>query len=158
MISLIVARSKNNVIGRNGRIPWKIKGEQKQFRELTLGNVVVMGRKTFEEIGYPLDGRENIVVSKSKTFSAENLITVSSLDEAIAFSEGKNIYVAGGYELYKEALPLADKLYVTEVDITVPDGDLFFPEFDKEDFETEAGETGGDEIKFFRMVYTRKNK
>ena len=63
MIGLIVARSKNNVIGRNGEIPWKIKGEQKQFRELTTGNVVVMGRKSYEEIGHPLPNRKNIIVS-----------------------------------------------------------------------------------------------
>ena len=68
MIGLIAARSKNNVIGKNGRIPWKIEGEQKQFKELTTGNVVIMGRKTYEEIGRPLPGRKTIVVSKSKKF------------------------------------------------------------------------------------------
>lgn len=84
MIGLIVARSKNNVIGKNGEIPWKIKGEQKQFRELTTGNVVVMGRKSYEEIGHPLPNRKNIIVSKTKNFSGENLVTVGSLQEAIA--------------------------------------------------------------------------
>ena len=79
MIGLIVARSKNNVIGKNGEIPWKIKGEQKQFRELTTGNVVVMGRKSYEEIGHPLPNRKNIIVSKTKNFSGENLVTVGSL-------------------------------------------------------------------------------
>ena len=79
MIGLIVARSKNNVIGKNGQIPWKIKGEQKQFKELTTGNVVVMGRKSYEEIGHSLPNRKNIIVSKSKNFAGENLITVGSL-------------------------------------------------------------------------------
>ena len=74
MIALIVARSKNNVIGRNGKIPWSIPGEQKQFRELTTGNIVVMGRKTFEEIGHPLPNRKNIVISRNAQYSYEILI------------------------------------------------------------------------------------
>lgn len=156
MIGLIVARSKNNVIGKNGEIPWKIKGEQKQFKELTTGNVVVMGRKSYEEIGHPLPNRKNIIVSKSKKFSGENLITVSSLQEAITISSDENIYISGGYGLFKEALPLVDKMYITEVDITIDDGDVFFPEFDGDDFDMTVGETGGDDIKYTRTIYTRK--
>ncbi|MBQ8199999.1 MAG: dihydrofolate reductase, partial [Lachnospiraceae bacterium] len=105
MIGLIVARSKNNVIGKNGKIPWKIKGEQKQFRELTTGNVVIMGRKSYEEIGRPLPNRRNIIVSGTKKFEGDNLETVSSLKEAIAAAGDAVIYVAGGYVLFKEALP-----------------------------------------------------
>ena len=108
MIGLIVARSKNNVIGKNGKIPWKIQGEQKQFRELTVGNVVVMGRKSYEEIGHPLLNRKTIIVSRTKKFMDENLIIVFSLQEAIAFSGDTNIYIAGGYDLFKEAIPLVD--------------------------------------------------
>lgn len=156
MIGLIVARSKNNVIGKNGEIPWKIKGEQKQFKELTTGNVVVMGIKSYEEIGHPLPNRKNIIVSKSKKFSGENLITVSSLQEAITISSDENIYISGGYGLFKEALPLVDKMYITEVDITIDDGDVFFPEFDGDDFDMTVGETGGDDIKYTRTIYTRK--
>lgn len=157
MIGLIVARSKNNVIGKNGEIPWKIKGEQKQFRELTTGNVVVMGRKSYEEIGYPLPNRKNIIVSKSRNFSDENLVTVRSLQEAIDISDGENIYISGGYGLFKEALPLVDKMYITEVDMIVENGDVFFPEFDANEFDISIGETGGDDIKFTRTIYTRKN-
>ena len=76
MIGLIVARSKNNVIGKNGNIPWKIKGEQKQFRELTTGNVVIMGRKSYEEIGHPLPNRMNIVVSTTTEYQGDNLVLV----------------------------------------------------------------------------------
>ena len=83
MIGLIVARSKNNVIGKNGQIPWRIKGEQKQFKELTTGNTVVMGRKSYEEIGHPLPNRMNIVVSNTANYSGENLLTVHSLQEAL---------------------------------------------------------------------------
>ncbi len=156
MIGLIVARSKNNVIGKNGEIPWKIKGEQKQFRELTTGNVVIMGRKSYEEIGHPLPNRRNIIVSGTKKFAGDNLETVSSLQEAIAVAGDAAIYVAGGYGLFKEALPLADKMYITEVDMIVEDGDVFFPEFDADEFDVSIGEVGGEDIKFTRVVYTRR--
>lgn len=156
MIGLIVARSKNNVIGKNGEIPWKIKGEQKQFRELTMGNVVVMGRKSYEEIGHPLPNRKNIIVSKSKNFTGENLITVGSLQEAIAVCGDEDIYVSGGYGLFKEAIPLVDKMYITEIDITIENGDVFFPEFDRNEFDVIVGETEGNDIKYTRCIYTRK--
>lgn len=156
MIGLIVARSKNNVIGKNGEIPWRIKGEQKQFRELTTGNVVIMGRKSYEEIGHPLPKRKNIIVSKSKNFTGENLVTVGSLQEALDISKGENVYISGGYGLFKEALPLVDKMYITEVDITVDNGDVFFPEFDSNEFDMVIGETEGNDTKYTRTIYTRK--
>ena len=158
MLALIVARSRNNVIGKNGKIPWKIKGEQKQFKELTTGNVVVMGRKSYEEIGYPLPNRENIVVSKSKHYIDDHLITVGSLQEAIEVAGNRDIYICGGYGLFEEAMPLVDKMYITEVDIEVEGGDVFFPEFDVTAFDKEIGETGGDNIKYTRTVYTRKQQ
>ncbi len=157
MIGLIVARSKNNVIGKNGEIPWKIKGEQKQFRELTTGNVVIMGRKSYEEIGHPLPNRKNIVVSKTKNFIGDNLVTVASLQEAIAISDGDEVYIAGGYGLFKEALPIVNKMYITEIDMIVDDGDVFFPKFDVEEFDVAIGEVGGEDIKYTRTIYTRKN-
>lgn len=156
MIGLIVARSKNNVIGKNGEIPWKIKGEQKQFRELTTGNVVIMGRKSYEEIGHPLPNRKNIVVSKTKNFVGENLVTVTSLQEALAISDGKKVYIAGGYGLFKEALPLVNEMYITEIDTIIENGDVFFPEFDSREFDIIIGETKGDNIKYTRTIYTRK--
>lgn len=156
MVGLIVARSKNNVIGKHGEIPWKIKGEQKQFRQLTTGNVVVMGRKSYEEIGHPLPNRKNIVVSNSMNYFGENLITVASLDEALDTVDNENIYIAGGYGLFKEALPLIDIMYITEIDMIVENGDVFFPEFDQNDFDICVGETGGDDIKFTRTIYKRK--
>lgn len=160
MIGLIVARSKNNVIGRNGQIPWRIKGEQKQFKELTTGNVVVMGRKSYEEIGHPLPNRLNIIVSRTAKYEGKHLLTAASVQEAIAMAEDEearrragfdvsgavNIYVSGGCGLYKEAVSFVDKMYVTEVDAVVEDGDVFFPEFDPEEFELVVGETGGDKI------------
>ena len=156
MIGLIVARSKNNVIGKNGKIPWKIKGEQKQFRELTTGNVVIMGRKSHEEIGHPLPNRKNIVISKTENFVGENLVTVTSLQEAIDISAGEKVYIAGGYGLFKEALPLVDRMYITEIDTVIENGDVFFPEFDLGEFDIVIGETDGEDIKYTRTIFTRK--
>lgn len=156
MVGLIVARSKNNVIGKHGEIPWKIKDEQKQFRELTTGHVVVMGRKSYEEIGHPLPNRKNIVISNSMNYFGENLTTAASLYEALNKVDNENIYIAGGYGLFKEALPLIDIMYITEIDMIVENGDVFFPEFDQNDFDICVGETGGDDIKFTRTIYKRK--
>lgn len=156
MIGLIVARSKNNVIGKNGEIPWRIKGEQKQFKELTTGNVVIMGRKSYDEIGHPLPNRETIVVSRSQTYEGENLRTASSVKEAIEMAKDKDVFIAGGCGVYKEGIPYVDVMYITEVDLEVEDGDTFFPEFNPDEFEVSVGETLGDEIKFTRMTYTRK--
>ncbi|MBO4766952.1 MAG: dihydrofolate reductase [Lachnospiraceae bacterium] len=156
MVGLIVARSKNNVIGRNSEIPWKIKGEQKQFRELTTGHVVVMGRRSYEEIGHPLPNRKTIVISKSKRYEGENLQTAGSVEEAIALANGEDVYIAGGYGVYREAMPLVDVMYITEVDLEIPDGDVFFPAFDADDFTMTTGETLGDEVRYTRTVYTRR--
>ena len=156
MIGLIVARSKNNVIGKNGQIPWKIKGEQKQFRELTTGNAVIMGRKSYEEIGHPLPNRMNIVVSRSANYTGENLVTVKSLQEAIEAAGDVDVYVAGGYGLFLEAISIVDIMYITEIDIEIEDGDVFFPDFDKKNFDITIGETAGEDIKYTRTVYVRK--
>ena len=150
MIGLIVARSKNNVIGKNGNIPWKIKGEQKQFRELTTGNVVIMGRKSYEEIGHPLPNRMNIVVSTTTEYQGDNLVSVKSLEDALLLAKGRDVYISGGYGLFKEALQIVDKMYITEV--------AFFPEFDINDFEVLIGETLGEEVKYTRTFYVRKNE
>ena len=104
MIALIAAYAKNRVIGNKGCIPWKIKGEQKRFRELTTGNVVIMGRRSFEEIGRPLPGRTTIVVSGTRSFNGENCTTAKSLAEAIELAGNRDIYISGGARLYEEML------------------------------------------------------
>ena len=156
-IGLIVARSENNVIGKCGRIPWNIEGELSQFRELTMGNAVVFGRRTYEEIGHPLPGRTNIVVSRG-SFAGDNIYTAKTVEEAIALAGGVNVYFAGGCGIYKAALPLVDVMYITEIHTVIEEGDTFFPEFDAEDFDVTVGETAGDEIKFTRTVYRRKRR
>ena len=156
MVNIIVARAKNGVIGKAGKIPWKIEGEQKQFRETTLGGAVIFGRKTYEEIGHPLEGRLNIVVTNTAVYEGENLKTARSLKEAIALCGDKEIFVCGGSRLYEEAIPLAEKLYITEVDLAVKDGDTFFPSFDASDYTVAVGKTAGEGIRYRRTVYTRK--
>jgi len=155
MIALIVAHAKNRVIGNNGQIPWKIKGEQKRFRELTTGNVVIMGRRSYEEIGRPLPNRTTIVVSNSKNFDAENCMTAKSLAEAIEIAGDRDVYISGGARLYEEALPLVDKMYITEIDCDI-EGDRYFPEFKKKDFIKEIDEVHGGVMPYAYVTYTRK--
>ena len=124
MIALIVALAKNHVIGNNGYIPWKIKGEQKRFKDITMGNVVIMGRRSFEEIGRPLPNRTTIVVSSTKEYTGENCFTVRSLQEAIELAGNKDVFISGGARLYEEALPIVEKMYITEIDKNV-DGDTY---------------------------------
>ena len=155
MISIIVAVAKNGVIGKAGKMPWKIPGEQRQFKELTTGHVVIMGRKSFEEIGHPLPDRKNMVVSKTKVFSGENLITAKSLEEALSLAGKEEIFIAGGAELFQKALPLADRIYITYVDLEVPNGDRFFPDFPKEKYMIVELEKLGGEIPYHRFLYTK---
>ena len=137
-------------------MPWKIPGEQRQFKDLTTGHVVVMGRTSYEEIGHPLPNRTNIVVSKTKVFSGENLYTVKSLKEAIERAGQEEIFIAGGAELFQEALPLANKIYMTYVDMEVPDADRFFLIFHEEEYKREEIEKVGGETSYLRVLYTKK--
>lgn len=144
MISLIVACAKNNVIGNKGHIPWDLPEDRQRFKKLTLGSVVIMGRRTFEEIfdkfGRGLPDRETIVVSKTQDFNGEQLYTARSLEDALLlaqknFSE-KDIFICGGESIYKEAITkkLVEKMYITKVNLE-PEGDTFFPQFDESEFE-----------------------
>ena len=155
MIALIVAYAKNRVIGNKGCIPWKIKGEQKRFKELTTGNVVIMGRCSFEEICKALPNRTTIVVSSTKEFTGENCYTVSSLEEAIQLAGNRDVFISGGAGLYEEALPIVDIMYITEIDKVI-DGDTFFPQIDDADFVKEINEKFEGEISYTYVTYTRK--
>ena len=155
MIALIVAFAKDQVIGNKGCIPWKIKGEQKRFKELTTGNVVIMGRRSYEEIGKPLPNRTNIVISSTQNYDGENCMTAKSVAEAIEMAGERDIYISGGARVYEEALPLVEKMYITEVDLEV-DGDTYFPPFDKEQFIKEIDERFEGEIPYTYVTYTRK--
>ena len=138
MISLLVAYTKNKrVIGAQGKIPWKLSSERNRFKEICAGKYVIMGRKSFEEIGKPLSYCTLVVVSRSLgslslSKGPQGLKICASLEEAIDFckTQGQEeILVAGGGEIYRQALPYATKIYATEIDADFP-GDTFFPEVD----------------------------
>jgi len=132
-LSLVVAVSENNVIGNKGEIPWRLSSDLKHFAELTRGNTVIMGRKTFESIvarlGKPLPDRTNVVITRQKNYSASGTTVVSSLDEALTHVKGRGFIIGGG-ELYREALPKCDTLFVTRVNAEV-EGDTHFPPIDE---------------------------
>lgn len=128
-ISLIVAMAENRVIGRGGSIPWKIPGEQKMFRRITLGHTLIMGRKTYEDIGRPLPERLNIVISRRPGYQPAGCLAADSLENALALcpKEETEAFIIGGGELFRESIRLADRIYLTVVPVSVP-GDTFFPE------------------------------
>jgi dihydrofolate reductase len=126
-LNIIVAMASNRVIGNHNKMPWHLPADFVWFRKHTLGHPVIMGRKTFESIGKPLPGRRNIVVSRNPQWHAEGCDTFSSLNAALAScGPAGHTFVIGGASLYIEALPVADRLYVTAVDAT-PEGDTYFP-------------------------------
>lgn len=155
MIALIAAYAKNQVIGNDGCIPWKIRGEQKRFKELTMGNVVIMGRRSYEEIGKPLPHRTTIVVSSTKEFALENCYTARSLQEAIQLAGNRDIFISGGARLYAEVLPVVEKMYITEIEKIVA-GDTFFPDFNQKQFTKEINERFAGEIPYCYVTYTRR--
>ena len=131
MISIIVATSMNNVIGVQGDLPWKISDDLKRFKQLTLGKPIVMGRLTWESIGRPLPGRQNIVLTRQPDFAADGCDVVASPAAALAAAgDAEEIMIIGGGQIYELFLPKASRLHVTRVHTTV-DGDAFFPEIDE---------------------------
>lgn len=154
MIALIVAYAKNKVIGNCGQIPWKIRGEQKRFKELTTGNVVVMGRRSYEEIGKPLPNRYTIVISNTVKYEADNCTTVRTLKEALKVAGDRDVYISGGARLYEEAINIVDKMYVTEIDIEI-EGDTYFPDFNENDFVKHVDEHFSGEIPYTYLTYSK---
>jgi dihydrofolate reductase len=129
MLSLIVAVSQNNVIGKDGKIPWFVRGEQARFKDLTMGHPIIMGRKTHESTGRTLPGRLNVVISSNPNFRPfEGSLIVGSLEQALNLPEVKSareVFIIGGQQVFTEAMPLADRLYLTKVHADV-NGDRFF--------------------------------
>ncbi len=131
-ISLIVAVAKNGIIGTGGTMPWHITEDFAHFKAVTLGHSVIMGRKTYESIGRPLPRRRNIVITRNTELSIEGCQMASSLEGAMAMCEGEDeVFIIGGGEIYRQAMPLADKLYITHVGVEV-EGDTRFPDIDPE--------------------------
>ena len=130
MISLIVALDKNRVIGLNNGMPWHLPGELQYFKEMTMGKPIIMGRKTFESIGRPLPGRRNIVITRNPQYGAEGIELALSLEEAIKIAgDVEEIMIIGGQQIFTESLPLADRLYITEIDHEF-EGDTYLPSYE----------------------------
>ena len=155
MLSLIVAHSRNRVIGKDGRLPWRIPGELKRFKELTMGHAVIMGRKSYEEIGKPLPGRFNIVVSASRTFEGLDLVTARNLDEALALAGDKKIFIAGGGQIFAQMIDKVDVMYITEIDARI-EGDAYFPEMDYSKFDRVLEKHVDGDLPYDYVTYTRK--
>ena len=130
-ISIIVAHSRNMAIGKANALVWHLPDDLKRFKKLTTNHPIIMGRKTYQSIGKPLPGRTNIVVTRDINLEISGCIVVHSAIEAVKKAkeiDQEEVFIIGGAEIYKETLPLVDRLYVTTVDMDV-DGDAFFPEY-----------------------------
>jgi len=134
LISLIAAVASNGVIGKDNKLPWHLPADLQYFKKTTLGHPIIMGRKNYESIGRALPGRTNIVLTRNPSFAAEGIIKASSLKEAFEIAQKtgtEECFVIGGAEIYKEALPFCQKLYITRVH-GIFEGNTFMPEFEKE--------------------------
>lgn len=137
LLSLIVAVAQNGVIGRDNQLIWHLPNDLKQFKRLTTGHPIIMGRKTFDSIGKPLPNRTSIVITRSKEWAHEGVVVVHSVEEAIAVAQQTQTdeaFVIGGAEIYRKMLPLANKLYLTEVKADF-EGDAYFEELSVEEWE-----------------------
>ena len=134
MISVIVAVAQNGVIGGGNTLLWHISEDLRRFKSITMGHPVIMGRRTFESVGRPLPGRTNVVVSRREDYTPGGVTVVRSLEEAFAlFPQEEEIFVTGGGQIYAQAMPLADKLYLTTVEKDY-DGDTRFPDWNRDEW------------------------
>jgi dihydrofolate reductase (EC 1.5.1.3) len=140
--ALIVAMARNRVIGRNNKLPWYLPGDLRYFKQATMGKPIIMGRKTWDSIGRPLPGRMNVVISRNPEWQAPaGTVAAASLNEALLKAEaqaelegGDEVMIIGGGQIYAEALPMVDRIYITQVHAEV-DGDAFFPEVNWDEWE-----------------------
>lgn len=145
-LSLIVAVADNGVIGAKGKLPWRLSSDLKTFRRLTMGKPLIMGRKTFQSLKGPLDGRDNIVMTSDPAFQAEGIHVVGNFDDALTLARtlaaqrgAEEIMVIGGADVFRAALPRADRIYWTEIHAS-PEGDVHFPEVDLSEWRESARE------------------
>ena len=140
-VELIVAAAENGVIGRDGELPWRLPADLTRFKQLTMGGALLMGRKTYESIGRPLPGRLSIVLTRNPTWSSghDEVRVVALLEDAIAAAGDRRPFVIGGGEIYRLAMPRADRVYLTRVHATV-DGDATFPHLDEHDWRLVSSE------------------
>ena len=160
-IALIAAVARNGVIGRDNQMPWRLPGELQYFKQVTLGKPVVMGRKTFQSIGRPLPGRSNIVITRDRDFRADGVTVAHDLDEALSLADtiavrdaATEIMVIGGGDIYRQALPRAAVLYLTEVLADI-EGDAWFPEVAWSQWHREQQRDVEGELPYRLCVYRR---
>ena len=128
-MEIVAAMTVNNVIGKDGELPWHLPADLEYFKKLTSNHAIIMGRRTWESIGRPLPNRINIVVTRQPDYAASGAVVVHSLEDSVQVAQGCREFVIGGGQLYALALPLASHLHLTRIEATV-DGDTYFPEFD----------------------------
>lgn len=136
MVSMIVAMDRNHGIGVENRLPWRLPDDMKRFRDLTMGHHLVIGRKTYESIGRPLPGRQMIILTRDPAFRVEGCTTAGSILEAAAIARSRDdteLFIGGGAEIYRQALDITDRIYLTLVDTDV-EADAFFPELSDGDW------------------------
>lgn len=158
MISLIAAIGKNNELGKGNNLLWPLPTDQKYFREITTGHTVVMGRKTFESIGRLLPNRRNIIITRDLNYKADEAEIAHSLVEAINLGENnvdknEEIFIIGGAEIYKQAMPLAHKLYITKIEAEDKDADAFFPKTDSGWKEISREEHEPDDVNLYKYAF-----
>lgn len=135
MITLVAAAGENNELGKNNDLPWHLPDDFKHFKKITSHHFIIMGRKTFESFPNPLPNRVHIVITSDRNYAKEDAVVVHSLDEALEKAQSKkDTFIIGGGEIFKLALPIADKIELTRIHGTFPDADTFFPEFSKDDW------------------------
>ncbi len=140
IVSLVAAMSENRVIGRNGGLPWHLPKDLQYFKKLTVDHTVIMGRKTYDEMKRPLANRRNVVITRSQDFRPPGVTVVPSLEEALALgATEREVFVIGGGEVFRLALPRADRLYLTVVHGQV-EGDTYFPDFEHDAWALESEE------------------
>lgn len=156
-VYLVAAVAKNGVIGARGKLPWHLPEDLKHFKNLTLGHPIIMGRRTWDSLGKPLPGRENIVVSRKAGFEAPGASVAASLEAALALCAGEPVaFVIGGAEIYAAALPLADGLVLTEIDRDY-EGDVYFPGWDRAAWRATQKEThsSAEGLRFDFVLYEK---
>jgi dihydrofolate reductase len=140
-ISIVVAHSANNVIGKDGSLPWHLSEDLKRFKAITMGKPIIMGRLTYDSIGRALPGRRNIVITRQTDFIAEGCDVVAGIDEALHIvAEADEVMIIGGGNIYSQFLPTTTRIYRTRIDATI-DGDTFFPELDAADWQLVESES-----------------
>jgi dihydrofolate reductase len=144
-ISLIVAMAANRAIGLNNKMPWHLSADLKKFKQITMGSPILMGRKTYESIGRPLPGRRNIIISRNADYQQDGCLIFSNLEKAIASCQQYDeLFIIGGAKLYESTLPVADKLYLTEINKEF-EADTFFPVINRDEWREIAREDISDD-------------